>query len=483
MRFSEAFGIQPDEHDDWFDIHLTIDTKLFIDPLLLQLGGPGWSAGHEELLHHFKECYRLVARATSPDSVSGRAARKMLTFPEPSEFGLGYTSGGTSGAGSSLHGANSMVDGIAVAIAAGLIQPEHIEEVGMFALGIGADRISDAVCNVLKRRFIEYTQEIAGRHNIRLDSHRLRNAKVFVEQARWQDAVVELPTNPETGKPIILVPERLLNDLPVLNATDWFNSELNADLRLQLNMQVGDKVRKSDVIEMAKRHPSRVREWAREQTSRNDLRGYDFQGDPRGVVGWDKEPARFAEGHPIRHVARPTSQAELSALVSAIIEQFRHFIEHQRGWSLVRNQDGTEKPEEAAQLVFLGLAQRYLRMFDVEIDREVELGRGPVDFKVSSGTTMRLLIEVKKAHNGRFWHGLQEQLPSYLTSDGASEGWYVAIRYRNNRASQQRMTELPEMVADLQSRIDKKIHYAAIDARPKESASRISTDHGMTEDC
>lgn len=57
------------------------------------------------------------------------------------------------------------------------------------------------------------------------------------------------------------------------------------------------------------------------------------------------------------------------------------------------------------QLLFLGLAQPYLRQFDVELDREVELGRGPVDFKASSGTTARLLIEVKKLHNGKFWNG------------------------------------------------------------------------------
>ena len=51
-----------------------------------------------------------------------------------------------------------MADGIAVALAAGLDNPEHIEEIGILNVGIGADRISDAVCNVLKRRLIAYTQ-------------------------------------------------------------------------------------------------------------------------------------------------------------------------------------------------------------------------------------------------------------------------------------------------------------------------------------
>ena len=46
MRFSEAFGIERSEADDWFDPHLTIDTKLFIDPLLLLEAGGEWAQAH-----------------------------------------------------------------------------------------------------------------------------------------------------------------------------------------------------------------------------------------------------------------------------------------------------------------------------------------------------------------------------------------------------------------------------------------------------
>lgn len=74
--------------DDWFDRHLTVDTKLFVDPFLLLVEGGRWAAAHDELIEHFVECYRLVGRATSPTSVSGLAARRLLTFPEPAEFGL-----------------------------------------------------------------------------------------------------------------------------------------------------------------------------------------------------------------------------------------------------------------------------------------------------------------------------------------------------------------------------------------------------------
>jgi hypothetical protein len=40
-----------------------------------------------------------------------------------------------------------------------------------------------------------------------------------------------------------------------------------------------------------------------------------------------------------------------------MVGQFKHFIEEQRGWTLLHNDDGSEKPESAAQLVFLGMAR------------------------------------------------------------------------------------------------------------------------------
>jgi hypothetical protein len=472
LRFSEYFGMSRSDVDDWFDPHLTVDTKLFIDPLLLLLAGGTWASAHERLLQHFVRCYELVAKAANKQSTSAKMARTLLTFPEPAEFCLGYTSIGSSGAGSAAGFAERMMDGIAVAISQGLINPEHIEEIGILNEGIGADRISDAVANVLKADFISYTQDVCKRHNVQMALHTVRNTKVFPEQGRWLTEQVLLPTNPTNNRPVVLVPQRLLSHLPVLNSDDWFMADLNADIRNQFNLNVGSRARKADIVQFARRNPDRVRTWAKEQASRTDLLGYDFSDDPKGLVQWDKAPATYAESHPLPITAPPTDNEELRRLVGHMMDQFRHFIEDQRGWSLLWNSNGDEKPEEAAQLVFLGMAQHYLRLYNVEVDREVELGRGPVDFKVASGSRVRLLIEVKKAHNGKFWHGLQTQLPSYLKSDAAQHGWYVAIRYRNNKASQDRMNELPAIVRTTAANTGKQLQYAAIDARPKDSASK-----------
>lgn len=473
MRFSTAHGIIHNGRDGWFDPDLTVDTRLFLDPFLLLKGGQAWAQAHARLVSHFAHCYELVAKGAAPQSNSAKAAARLLTFPEPYEFGLGFTVASTRGAGGGEGHAKVIMDGIAVAVAAGLKAPEHIEEIGILNEGFGADRISDAALNVLKPYFIRYTQGIARKRGIPLNQHRLRNASVDLANARWQEAHVDLPTNTATGGAVLLIPRKLLRDLPTLNADDWFDSDVNAEVREHLNLRVGESIPKRRIVEFARQNPEGVREWARNQTSRMDLKGYDFSADPKGVVSYDKAAA-YALENPLPALTKPASQPELSVLVSQVLGKFKAFIEQGGGWRLLWNDnDNSPKQELAVQLAFMGMAREYLRLFGVEVDREVELGRGPVDFKLSAGSNVRLLIEVKKDGSGQFWNGLNDQLPSYLASDDTTEGWFVVVQYSNTKVINARIKSLPQDVKDAAHRTGMDLHFVAIDARRPPSASKI----------
>lgn len=473
MRFSRAYSLSYGASDEWFDPDLTVDTRLFVDPFLLLKAGAKWADAHDELIAHFAHCYHLVAKAPNRHSVSAKSAVRLLTFPEPYEFGLGYTVASTRGSGGGAAHARVIMDGIAVALAAGLKRPEHIEEIGILNEGFGADRISDAALNVLKPHFIRYTQAVAKRRGVPMRRHTIRNASLDRYNARWSEERKELPTNTVTGGPVLLVPKKLLRDLPTLNAEDWFQSDVNAEVREHMNLSVGQSIPKREIVKLARRDPEAVRAWARGQASRKDLMAYDFGVDPKGVISYDKA-AEFAEVHPLPELPVPQTQAELSRLIHEVLLKFKAYIEHGGGWSLLWNDDDrSEKREEAAQLAFMGMAREYLRLFGVEVDREVELGRGPVDFKVSSGRNIRLLIEVKKDHSGKFWNGLEDQLPSYLASDDTTEGWFVSIQYRDTKLVQKRLQSLPQAVRDAAERTGKDLHYVAIDGRRPPSASKI----------
>jgi hypothetical protein len=65
-RLSESFGIERTPDDDWFDPDLTVDTQLFLDPILLLASGDEWVAAHD-----------LVAQATGADSTSAKGVRQL----------------------------------------------------------------------------------------------------------------------------------------------------------------------------------------------------------------------------------------------------------------------------------------------------------------------------------------------------------------------------------------------------------------------
>ncbi len=137
--------------------------------------------------------------------------------------------------------------------------------------------------------------------------------------------------------------------------------------------------------------------------------------------------------------------------------------------------DGAKDKEELApQLILYGIARNYCEANNIVVDREVEVGRGPVDFKFSNGYTSRAHLEVKKLHNGKFWNGLDQQLPSYLVSDEVQKGWFVAVRYRSGKKWDDRASELSVRVRKAAQLHKRDLKTVLVDARPKESASKIA---------
>jgi hypothetical protein len=61
----------------------------------------------------------------------------------------------------------------------------------------------------------------------------------------------------------------------------------------------------------------------------------------------------------------------------------------------------------------------YATSFDV--NREVNNGRGPVDFKVSKGATNKTLVEFKLASNSKLRQNLQHQVEVYEAANDTSK--------------------------------------------------------------
>lgn len=472
MLASVHFGIERSKEDDWFDTILDVDTELFVDPFLVFKEDTGqWAGAHDKLIEHFNRAFVLIAEGNlNPLALAYQKAVELLIFREPREICLGYTAHGTGGAGSGRGFARLIARAIVAAIKRGLDHPRHFEELGILHEGIGADRISDITCTVLKPDLIAYTQEVAQRHGIPVGAHRIYGAEFDAKRQRFRDVSVEVPTNPATGGPLLFVPERFLDDLPALNADDWWDHWENEQLRRDLNYEVMGHVDKQTIVSRARENMESVREWAAEKEA-EPARPYDFDRDPKGVVQWEHAANAFTAANPMA-IEPPDDDAAFEAVIDNVIEQYRLFVEEQRGWYLLWDKDG-EKPELAAQLVFYGIARNYCKANNIVLDREVELGRGPVDFKFSNGYTRRAHLEVKKLHNGKFWNGLDLQLPSYMASDEVERGWFVSVRYRDGKQWDKREQALPRRVRAAANQHGRDLRAARVDGRPKKSASKL----------
>jgi hypothetical protein len=474
MLASSHFRLKRATLDDWFDPILNADTELFVDPFLIFKEKNGfWKSAHKRLINHFDRAFLMIAEGNlDPKTLLYKKALALLVFKEPKELCLGYTSKGTSGLGSGSGYAESIAEAITEAIRRGLRHPRHFEELGILNEGIGPDRISDITCTILKSMLVEYTQAIAKRHAIPLSNHRVFAAGFDESRLRWQIPEVEVPTNPLTGGPVLFVPERFLKDLPVLNAEDWWAHYESEQLRQDLNYEILGNVDKKTIVEAARRNPEAVRRWTTQKEG-EAASGYDFQRDSKGVWKWDQASSTFVANNPLILLPAQTRE-EFLETIGKIVANYRLFVEDQGGWYLLWDSGSRkEKPEHAAQLLFRGVAQSYCKANDISLDSEVNLGRGPVDFKFSKGYARRAHLEVKKLHNGKFWNGLETQLPSYMKSDEVSDGWFLAVQYKDNKTSKNRASELPGRVNAVRQKRQINLKYDLVDARPKQSASKL----------
>lgn len=230
-RFSEHFEITVGPRDDWFDPLLPADTKLFVDPFRIYAEGAGqWSGAHDHLIEFFNLVMQLLARSgLKSSSAHWHAAERLLLFPEPAEFCLGY--GETPlgmGAGSRLR--RAMVKGAATSIVEGVKSVRHFEEMVLFQAQIGPDRVSDVVCNVLKSRFVAYTNRICRRHDLPTETIEVPHSSWSRRHRRWEHAVHDLPRNPYTGRAVLLTPKgwrrRALVEIKLANNTSgWHGLE------------------------------------------------------------------------------------------------------------------------------------------------------------------------------------------------------------------------------------------------------------------
>lgn len=104
-----------------------------------------------------------------------------------------------------------------------------------------------------------------------------------------------------------------------------------------------------------------------------------------------------------------------------------------------------------------------------DLNREVNNGRGPVDYKISNGARDKTLVEFKLASNSKLRQNLEHQVEVYGKANDTKKTLKAIMCFNDSEIS-----KTQKLLRDLNMSEDSGVYI--IDASPKLSASNVSNE-------
>jgi hypothetical protein len=466
ILFSQHFCIDPKVLDDEgiFDPILNLDTKLFIDPLLLGKSNHDLikNQATNELNTFYEGILSLLKLSKTKNDFAYRSALNQLPQKEIEGTCLGYGTNSISGRGISTIDRKKIIETASEIIKLGIMDPELFIILPLFNKGIGSDTISDITTSAIKKSLIEFTSQFANKFGIRTMKYSI------------DGKIVDIIKNPLRKKisPIILLPYDILRKLPF--ATTWEEIEdaayKNDQLRTKFNRYLG-------MLFKAKTKTEKERQLARlmknqegintlfEIITKTNIKPYNFKTDAESIM-FIRHVAEVISNNPLELSTVNNDINDLKKIVKTIIEQFKFLIENKGMNSLLWKDKKSPNIEKTAQKIFHLVAYNYCKANDIDINPEMDTGIGNVDFKFSKGFSKKVIIEIKLSTNYNIINGFSTQLNLYKKSEETLSGYYIIIDVGHMGKKLEKLYEIYD--ADK----DKKSEIFYIDALFKPSASK-----------
>lgn len=457
-----------------FDTILDVDTKLYISPLLIhRIDIPELSDSYQHVQEHFRKILVLLRASKQSGDRAWREAWRRLRFREPVWLPLGYSGSGTSGRGIGPHIQKQLTDAAKEIVDIGVSEPEIFELIGLLEEDVGPDLISDMIGNIILPDLLRYSSRVYGELEVPAD--KLRKYSFLEEE-------VSLPTysGAKKGFPIVLIPRTILKPLPIMTTWDDIDTvaSKNDRVRRQMNSLIGDawsKVGTTDKKGALKK--VLLSEPALFRNLIEDYRGappepYDFLEDPAGFVKWVEAARAYTKRYPLNLEPKAvSSSSEVLEIVLKICRKFKQLIEN-NGLSKELYNEETRKPrrEETSQKLLYAVADSYCEASNIDLTRESDAGRGPVDFKFSSGYKSRVLIEVKLNKNNPT-KGYEKQLAVYQKAEKTDTAVFMVIIVSEDTSDVEKLTNAVRRYKD-EERLCPEL--VVIDGRIQPSASNVN---------
>lgn len=234
-RLTDFHGIHLPQTKLAFAIpHFDEDIPLYVDPFLLWASPSQQDqALHTSLINAFNYLGHAYQRGNEDTAIEA-----LVRASECDEVGLGSsaTRRGTRIGTKKAREILELFKRIPHYAVAGF---RHFEEIQFFVEDISKDRISDIVCNFLKSFLIDFTIDECQRIGIPLSPSVVPDLYDYRQNCFSSAADVMLPTNPATGRPLILVPKRWLRFTPWINYDDYFRHHCPLDEISHITEDIG----------------------------------------------------------------------------------------------------------------------------------------------------------------------------------------------------------------------------------------------------
>ena len=482
LFFSDYFAIKPEVLDRYGALNLCIDADLplFIDPFLLFSSDKDeYRKLHDRIVGHLTYLKEIAIASPNPNI-------ELFKFPEVKQNWLGVSKWGNKGRGLGPKFARDLTKAFKGFYRnfgqEEILESSHIEKLTLVGSGIGKDFISDFTTNLALEYLLAYTETFAKKH---LNGNQRRNFSVRCvydpKLKVWLPKTFELPyffKDGDDGDFIILTPIDILSkDDAFISHSDFVGKFRNITNAL-VNSSLRDSINEYFVSRLPANPKKAEIEYAIERTVEKFpeildyyVKNQELNKDKASAISLEKvEKLKSEIIDSIRSLVEQlyTSSDFYSVPLSSYTEALKraHFlkdvIENNDGYRIFYKDGKPIAQEEVIQRVFR------LTWFasPLDVNSEVNNGRGPADYKISFGARDSTIVEFKLASSSSLERNLKSQTEIYKKAAKAITDIKVILCY--NKAEIARVNRILKKL-----KTEGAENIVVIDATLKASASKV----------
>ena len=488
IYFSDFFEVSPEAIENYgaFNISLINDLPLFVDPFLLFNSDKGeYKKLHDSIIEYVVFLKRISSQ-TIPDGL----VKSLFRFSEVKQNWFGYSKTGNSGTGLGKKFAFALRDNLTNIFAnfgqESITDGSHLEKLCLIESGVGRDNISDFVTNLSKEYLLEYTQKFASEHIDQkfLKKFHIPKVSFNYNTYSWSSAYFTLPYFNDdfvilTPKDILTKDDTWINRGDTLRQLDEIiHSIPNEELRAHMNQYFLSRLPNIPNEEPTKEEEQfALSALIREYPELLDyyIKFKESKGDKAVSISQEKVKAvEVAFITQLMELAKLLQSAGFYSISGSSYDEamkrivfLKQVIENNDGYRLFYVNGKPVERETDLHIIY----KLTWHATDYDVNAEVNNGRGPVDFKISKGSSDKTLVEFKLAKNTKLKQNLAKQVEVYESANQSNNSIKVIFFFSFDEEKR-----VKDILKELNLANDN--HIIMIDARNdnKESASNVKVN-------